>query len=121
MQQKPLVTDLTLSSGMSRSLLPMNLPTAASSLPTLGSLPAMAHLNKGELTTARPMSRAMRKDGAFLTVTWMTWLVPSPLRTMSSASFLHTCAARTGQRGLATSGLAHLCWIVKVVGFVCFI
>eukprot|EP00968_Pinguiococcus_pyrenoidosus_P022167 scaffold3051_cov236-Pinguiococcus_pyrenoidosus.AAC.6 len=41
----------------SRSSLPAHLPTAATSRPTFGSLPATAHLNRGELTMARPSSR----------------------------------------------------------------
>ena len=51
---------------------PMTLPTTASSLPTLGSLPAMAALNSGELTTALPRRRARSDVGAPVTRTCET-------------------------------------------------
>mmetsp|Transcript_5841 Transcript_5841/g.10108 ORF Transcript_5841/g.10108 Transcript_5841/m.10108 type:complete len:326 (+) Transcript_5841:392-1369(+) len=64
---------------------PTVLPTTAISRPTFGSLPATAHLNSGELTTALPMARAASSDQHPLTATSSTWLVPSPFRTTSLA------------------------------------
>lgn len=42
----------------------INLPTTASSRPTLGSFPAIADLNNGEFTTDLPSRRARPVDGA---------------------------------------------------------
>ena len=69
---------------------PTCLPIACTRRPTLGSLPATAHLKRGALTTALPSARAEAKSTAFTTRTRITWRTPSPLRTTSSARSRHT-------------------------------
>jgi hypothetical protein len=63
-------THLVLLISALQSVTPITLPTTAKSRPTLGSLPATAHLNSGEFTISLPMRRAMASDGAPETTTY---------------------------------------------------
>ena len=83
-------------------------PTAATSRPTLGSLPATAHLKRGELTTALPTPRASSGVGAPRTATRMTCLVPSPLRATSPASCVHTAVSAASNSASAAASAASM-------------
>jgi hypothetical protein len=84
-----------------RHVSPACLPMAWTSRPTLGSLPATAHLKRGALTIAFPSARAAGNPAPLRTDTRITWRTPSPLRTTSSARSAHTTAL---QRGLEFPG-----------------
>mmetsp|Transcript_38510 Transcript_38510/g.103230 ORF Transcript_38510/g.103230 Transcript_38510/m.103230 type:complete len:310 (-) Transcript_38510:215-1144(-) len=65
-------------------------PTLPTRRPTLGSLPATAHLKRGPLATARPTRSAAASLDAPVTETRITCWVPSPFRTSCCARSRHT-------------------------------
>mmetsp|Transcript_17011 Transcript_17011/g.47787 ORF Transcript_17011/g.47787 Transcript_17011/m.47787 type:complete len:290 (+) Transcript_17011:18-887(+) len=79
-------------------------PMAPASRPVLGSFPATAHLNSGELTMWRPKYRAcFISPGKLVMATRITWDVPSPLRTMSAASPLQMSNNADSNSAMSTS------------------